>query len=458
MPTLQELLYRYIPHSGRASFKTVVPWLELQIILHYTNNQTDRISLTVIHTDYTYSFALCNIAATGAPDGSFGLFFERNSAAEGPFCVQTDWDFGKIAPLLSSYPAGVYDVFPIDQWERDLERGPLNRRAWVMQERFLSTRVLHFTPSQVFWECLANTSGELFPGAIPQMARPFWSNDSQRLRRVVFQSQNLDDDEWKRSLYISWQIFVRAYTRCGLSKDGDKLVAINGVVQLLSKMAGIKFTSGLWHDKLLQELCWMRYTDHDDENNVFQKFYPQNWRAPSWSWASTNVRAHPSSVSIHIGRNCLELQAKVSIEEIAVDAHGSGQLKHASLTLRGRPLNVTYANGEGFSGSPDRLTCGLSVLSGEHKRDLPSFIVVLDNPDPLAQPRGELVFLCIYSCSNCTSSMNRGARNYLVGLALQPHDAAKHQYKRIGLIEMIDPGYNFYMQHRANQEHSITMI
>jgi hypothetical protein len=36
---------------------------------------------------------------------------------------------------------------------RDVEYGPLNERGWVLQERLLSKRILHFGNDQIFWEC-----------------------------------------------------------------------------------------------------------------------------------------------------------------------------------------------------------------------------------------------------------------------------------------------------------------
>jgi hypothetical protein len=38
-------------------------------------------------------------------------------------------------------------------FDRDLEEGELNQRAWVLQERALSPRTIHFTAGQTYWEC-----------------------------------------------------------------------------------------------------------------------------------------------------------------------------------------------------------------------------------------------------------------------------------------------------------------
>lgn len=41
----------------------------------------------------------------------------------------------------------------IDDFTRDVEESILNSRGWVLQERALSRRTLHFSDSQTYWEC-----------------------------------------------------------------------------------------------------------------------------------------------------------------------------------------------------------------------------------------------------------------------------------------------------------------
>jgi hypothetical protein len=41
----------------------------------------------------------------------------------------------------------------IDNFDADVEQGELNKRGWVLQERALSRRTIHFTATQTYWEC-----------------------------------------------------------------------------------------------------------------------------------------------------------------------------------------------------------------------------------------------------------------------------------------------------------------
>lgn len=60
----------------------------------------------------------------------------------------------------------VYECIP-DQPYTMLNEMPLLRRGWVLQERVLSPRTLHFTSTQMFWECNQKIACETFPRQMP---------------------------------------------------------------------------------------------------------------------------------------------------------------------------------------------------------------------------------------------------------------------------------------------------
>jgi hypothetical protein len=86
-----------------------------------------------------FASAYCTIAATSAVDSNAGLF-ERNLRPE---YVTVQDVSGK----------RVYICGDIDDFGNDVEKAGLNTRAWVMQERVLSRRTIHFTTNQIYWEC-----------------------------------------------------------------------------------------------------------------------------------------------------------------------------------------------------------------------------------------------------------------------------------------------------------------
>ncbi|GKT40318.1 uncharacterized protein ColSpa_00499 [Colletotrichum spaethianum] len=90
-----------------------------------------------------YSNAFINITATHAPDGQHGCFVERDPATTGPVTVRLEW---------GPNPGTYYMINPED-FQHNVERAPLHKRAWVVQERIMAQRSIHCCKSQLFWEC-----------------------------------------------------------------------------------------------------------------------------------------------------------------------------------------------------------------------------------------------------------------------------------------------------------------
>lgn len=84
-----------------------------------------------------FQSAYCTIAAT---KGSFdGFLTPRRSR--------------KVVAMKSNLGGSYYICETIDDFHSDVEEGELNKRGWVLQERVLSHRTIHFTATQLYWEC-----------------------------------------------------------------------------------------------------------------------------------------------------------------------------------------------------------------------------------------------------------------------------------------------------------------
>jgi hypothetical protein len=99
-----------------------------------------------------YKHAICNIAATAAADGSVGCFFERNAILAQPLRVRIESFKGLYSPT------NLYDIVPQDFWSHEVADAPLNQRAWVLQEQFVSGRIVHCGKNQLLWECREHVS------------------------------------------------------------------------------------------------------------------------------------------------------------------------------------------------------------------------------------------------------------------------------------------------------------
>jgi hypothetical protein len=102
-----------------------------------------------------YGGSSLNIAATGTSDGSGGCFFDRSDVSRCQAAVQT------ASTTLT------YDFASQSLVEEALGGTLLLRRGWVLQEGILAPRTLHFTKTQLFWECCDLSACETFPDGIP---------------------------------------------------------------------------------------------------------------------------------------------------------------------------------------------------------------------------------------------------------------------------------------------------
>ena len=86
-----------------------------------------------------YSSAYCTLAATSAVDSSQGFLARR------PQSHHVTVDDGEGHQIHVST-----DLYDFDE---DVEQAVLNTRGWVLQERILSRRTIHFSANHIYWQC-----------------------------------------------------------------------------------------------------------------------------------------------------------------------------------------------------------------------------------------------------------------------------------------------------------------
>jgi hypothetical protein len=86
-----------------------------------------------------FALAYCTIAATSAVDSNAG-FLARNARTE---YMRVQDTTGHQVCICTH----------MDDFEKDVQEAELNNRAWVMQERVLAKRTIHFSANQTYWEC-----------------------------------------------------------------------------------------------------------------------------------------------------------------------------------------------------------------------------------------------------------------------------------------------------------------
>ena len=232
---------------------------------------------------------------------------------------------------------------------------PLNQRAWVLQERVLSPRILHFASNQIFWECQSHSGCESYPLGLPSsmedgldvLDRAF----SARTLRCLLEKFEVEiltcssggdqsvveNQPGSRAatdmdgVYRYWDRIVQSYSSCGLTKPGDKLAALSGLAQFVEKRLKVQYLAGIWGQHLPEQLNW-----HINPDLKACSRRAPEYRAPSWSWASIDGPILPRR-PVNEGKCLIKVLGAMIFPTIVGQ---TGQVKNAYLKLRASILQL----------------------------------------------------------------------------------------------------------------------
>jgi len=260
--------------------------------------------------DKIYRNSFLNISATAATDSRQGLFFERRPEYLWEDEINVNYtvsSLGGITQTSSTKEDSLTRCTLVDCsfWDDLVSHAPVNSRAWVLQERLMAPRVLHFCRDQIAWECREFEDAEGHPelNLTTIKARQGDVVDESRLKDLreeaglALRNSRLkglaDPDNGMKYLYVFelWKRIVEIYSRTHLTVPSDKLIALAGIARLFHEEHFCKsneYIAGMWSTCLESQLLWQVNEDYRD--GVFENPARRDaTRAPSFSWASIDT-------------------------------------------------------------------------------------------------------------------------------------------------------------------------
>ncbi|TRX91218.1 hypothetical protein FHL15_007823 [Xylaria flabelliformis] len=222
---------------------------------------------------------------------------------------------------------------------------PLMSRAWTLQERLLSGRILHITAAELIWECTTTLCCEC--GTISRESTYLSGNPSPKIAYDIAM-QNIIE-EGRNALHVKaqqqpkqsneepltpkttreWTLLIGGYSNRALTYENDKLPAISALARRFSLTDELPiprtYLAGLWLEDLPWLLCW----------RVFQRRFEkrsETYCAPTWSWASI-------STPVIWDKEIFEAKACIEVLDAGAAPFGQanvfGRVKGAYAVLRG---------------------------------------------------------------------------------------------------------------------------
>lgn len=245
-------------------------WIDALCIIQATEMDSGDWSEQSSQMDKIYGNAYCTIAASSAKDVYGGCFSTRPAMSL------------PLVPCQISLPPDIASrdgrkrhqsvwILPLTvPWRQAIGSSPLQKRGWVVQERMLSCRILHWTYNALFWECLEIKASEYEPDGLHSLHFEAFP-DSLSLDRAIRKGASKD---LKAEF---WFGVIDEFSRKHFTKPDDKLPAISGIAHLMSVCSQDNCVAGNWETNLIKELAW-RVDEHITASKSIV--------APTWSWAS----------------------------------------------------------------------------------------------------------------------------------------------------------------------------
>ncbi|KAM0813974.1 putative HET-domain-containing protein [Seiridium cardinale] len=295
----------------------------------------------------------------------------------------------------------------IDLPEQD---SPLHKRAWVFQERLLSSRILYFGTKRMYFECFTNAR-------IENCHHPIrWADDEIDI--VVKTPLNQLSTHSARRRY--WSTLVVAYSQMKLTKISDKLPALSGLASDFQQLTKSRYLAGIWQEDMPDALAWhVPFYDDTPPSRLALSSdciaSSSDYIAPSWSWASVRFEV------VNIYSNLCHGDLRVIDAEVRSASHDPfGTVESGWVKLYGKIRTFSVRR------FPDVSISGRRTLYVQLGNSQNPFLATYFPDDPYAITASEFELSALY--------LGTDSKRIDVAMGVQRVDEKGNIYKRVGLV------------------------
>jgi hypothetical protein len=316
-----------------------------------------------------YKNSYVTLAASTSADSTISCFDGHHRSLYKPSCVL------KATGKTKVQDCQVFARISLPHALETNERGffPLLDRAWVLQERLLSPRLIYLGYNELQWECRCTyhcecgAAGDDFLDNVPLRNPKVCFAEGMGLKRhpslqldpeikhvdvcrycaqgqtnitCSFGGRSINQLYTERCFWgsgellfppypdnVAWRELLRNYGDLQLTYGSDIFPALSGLAHSWHYQHGSHYIAGLWEEHLVHELLW--YT-HVPCNR------PVDWRAPTWSWASLQGcnYGHGSLSQYHHTKNFVVRTTRIeAVDRICDGPDWAGQLRQAQISI-----------------------------------------------------------------------------------------------------------------------------
>ncbi|KAK4967995.1 hypothetical protein LTR42_010325 [Elasticomyces elasticus] len=260
-------------------------WNDALCILQDNTNDKSR---EIAKMPSIYGSAIVTLIAARSSSASQGFLGERFPELKEGFSIPYRCTDGQLGSIVLVQLGGSFE-----------STEPIDERAWTLQERLCSSRIIEFGSRQTRWICPKTRSRHhMHEGSSDGWRKTTNYNDKRNTEGLDLENirtakacidfygrpRNSRMQDYTEAIQ-RWENICHTFTRRALTLSSDRALAVSGIAQIFAELSGDQYVAGLWKSCLHSGLLWKIEHELQDRKQIRR---PTSYQGPSWSWLSLN--------------------------------------------------------------------------------------------------------------------------------------------------------------------------